>query len=301
MDAKITLFTPTYNRAYIIEKLYRSLQRQSIKLFEWLVIDDGSTDDTAQLFDKWLREDNGFQIRYYKTSNGGKHRAVNCGLDLAKCEYFMVVDSDDYLTDDAVEKLCQWLKAIEDDNSLMGVIANKGYSTLETPNEYFKDSFLDKSFLDMNLYEEDGRKVLSGERAICFKTEFHRQYKYPEFDGEKFVTEAVVYNRMANDGFNMRFFNDIIWIYEYQADGLSQSGGELYLKNPKGYGLWVREKADFERLNVMERLKVYYAFFCDMNKYYDAEEIAKCIGTGRITIYLLLCVHRFLLFIKRKG
>lgn len=300
MDAKITLFTPTYNRAYIIEKLYRSLQRQTLKSFEWLVIDDGSDDNTAQLFDEWIQESNEFLIRYYKTRNGGKHRAVNYGLDLAKCDYFMVVDSDDSLTDDAIEKLCQWLKPIEHDNVLMGVVANKGYSVIETPNNYFKDSFLDKSFLEMNVYEEDGKKVLSGERAICFKTEFHRKYRYPEFHGEKFVTEAVAYNRMANDGFKMRFLNDIIYIYKYQVNGLSHSAGELYLRNPRGYGLWVKEKADFENLNAIQRLKVYYSFFCDMNKYYDVELIAESICTRKIVIYFLSCAHRLLKFIKRK-
>lgn len=300
MDTKITIFTPTYNRAYIIGKLYYSLQLQSNKSFEWLVVDDGSDDDTNLLFAKWMKENNGFNIRYYKTPNGGKHRAVNYGLDLADCEYFMVIDSDDYLPVDSVEKICKWLQTIENNDTIVGVVANKGYSEFETPNSFFDSIFLDKNLLEMNLYQENGKKVLSGERAMCFRTAFHRRYKYPEFTDEKFVTEAVVYNRMAHDGFKMRFFNDIVCIYKYQVDGLSSSGGELYLKNPKGYGLWIREKADFEHLNIIQRFQVYYAFYCDMEKYYDITKIAICLGVDKAIIIFIFLIHKVVTFLKRK-
>lgn len=265
------------------------------------MIDDGSTDNTESLLRKWQKEKNEFIIRYYKTANGGKHRAVNYSLDLAQGNYYMVVDSDDYLTDDAVEKLCKWMEEIKDNNLIMGVVANKGYSTLETPNNYFEEQFLDKNLLDMNTFEENGKKVLNGERAICFKTEFHRKYKYPEFVGEKFITEAVVYNRMANDGFKMRFFNDIIWIYEYLQDGLSCKGGELYLQNPMGYGTWIKEKMQFSsHLKILEQFKVYYSFSCDMKKYYNVEMIAKCLKTKKIMIYFCLFVHRVWRFKNRR-
>lgn len=292
MVAKITLFTPTYNRAHLIGKLYQSLQNQTNKSFEWLVVDDGSIDDTDILFEKWMKDNNDFKIRYYKTQNGGKHRAVNYGLDLAQCEYFMVVDSDDYLTTNAVEKLCIWLEEIENDASLVGVVANKGYSELVTPNEFFEAEFLDKSLLEMNVFQESGKKVLAGERAMCFKTEVHRQYKYPEFDGEKFVTEAVAYNRMAHDGFKMRFFNDIIWIYEYIEDGLSYLGSELYLKNPRGYGVWVREYNEFVGMNLIQRFRMYYTFTCDLLYRYTTKEIAKSIGTSVIVIDIIKKIHQ---------
>ena len=105
---KITVFTPTYNRAYILENLYRSLQRQSFTDFEWLVVDDGSSDGTKALFERWQQEDNPFPIRYCYKENGGKCRAINYGLKLAQGELFFTVDSDDYLTDDALEKVAIW-------------------------------------------------------------------------------------------------------------------------------------------------------------------------------------------------
>ena len=105
---KITVFTPTYNRGYIIENLYKSLQKQTFTDFEWLVVDDGSIDNTEELFDRWKKEDNNFNIRYYKKENGGKCRAINYALDKAKGELFFTVDSDDYLTNDALEKINKW-------------------------------------------------------------------------------------------------------------------------------------------------------------------------------------------------
>ena len=112
MDVEITVFTPTYNRAYIINQLYESLRRQSIYNFEWLVVDDGSVDETEELFARWTKEEGKFPIRYYKKDNGGKCRAINFALDFAKGRLFFIVDSDDYLTDDALEKIITWEKEL---------------------------------------------------------------------------------------------------------------------------------------------------------------------------------------------
>lgn len=291
MDFTITLFTPTFNRGYIIENLYHSLQRQSDKNFEWLVIDDGSSDDTETLFKAWVQEERSFDIRYFKTENRGKHRAVNCGLDLAKGKYFMVVDSDDYLTNDAVEKLQNWIKKIQNDDSIVGVVANKGYTPTQTVNAFFDEPYLDKGLLEMNTYTQGDKRVLSGERAMCFNTEFHRKYKYPEFENEKFLTEAVVYNRMSKDGYKMRFYNDIIWVFEYRDDGLSHNGNEIYMKNPRGYGLWIQEYQKFIGTNLWKQIKMYYAFTCDLKERYDVQTIAKSIGTNSTVIGIMIAAH----------
>ena len=105
---KITVFTPTYNRAYILETLYHSLQRQTFADFEWLIVDDGSSDGTDSLVRSWQADQNPFPIRYVYQENGGKCRAINRGLELAAGELFFTVDSDDYLTDDALEKAVRW-------------------------------------------------------------------------------------------------------------------------------------------------------------------------------------------------
>ena len=119
-DIKITVFTPTYNRAYILSNLYESLTRQTYKNFEWLIVDDGSTDDTESLVNGWIENESGFTINYVKQSNGGKCRAINRGLDLARGELFFTIDSDDYLTDDAVQKIMEWASELSPSlNSLL--------------------------------------------------------------------------------------------------------------------------------------------------------------------------------------
>ena len=295
----LTIFTPTYNRAYIIHNLYNSLKKQSNMDFEWLVIDDGSTDNTEELFTQWKKEDNNFIIRYYKKENGGKHRAVNFGLDLAEGKYFFVVDSDDYITDDAVEKLISWMDEIENSDKIMGIVANRGYSPTETINNYFKENYLDLPLLECNYYKQDGKYVLNGERALCFKTNFHRKYKYPEFENEKFVTEAVAWNRMSNDGYLMRFYNDIIWVFEYLEDGYTKSGNQLYLNNPHGYGLWFKELDKFRNQNIINRLKTYYWFTCELKDKYDDKLIAECIDIPIILVKSLKLIHKLISIIRK--
>lgn len=290
---KITVFTPTYNRAYIIHQLYESLKRQTFTDFEWLVIDDGSSDNTEVLFRKWQAEKNLFPIRYHKQLNGGKCRAINCGLDLAQGELFFTVDSDDYLTDDALEKVNKWFTSLRPDGKVKGVVANRGYSPTETVNHQFLEPYLDRSLLDIYSFKEDGKKFFDGERAFVFYTDFHRKYKYPEFEGENFMTEAVAWNRMAHDGYLMRFYNDIIWVFEYKEDGLTKAGNSVFLNNPRGYGLWLREKAEFEHRTFVERLKMYYTFTCDLSKKYCAAEISDFIGASYILIFLFYTFHSF--------
>lgn len=271
---KITVFTPTYNRGYIIENLYKSLQRQSFTDFEWLVVDDGSSDNTEELFEKWSKENNNFQIRYYKKKNGGKHRAINYALDKAEGELFFTVDSDDYLTDDALEKINDWEKVLDKNKKFAGIVANRGYEKDKTINNYFEEDYLDLDLMQMYTYSENGKRVLSGERALIFYTEIHRLYKYPEFEGEKFMTEAVTWNRMANDGYLVRYFNDIIWIFEYLGDGLTKAGHKLFIDNPRGYALWLIEKSKIEGKNYFEMWKVYYSVYCELYNVYTTKQIA---------------------------
>ena len=267
---KLTIFTPTYNRAYILENLYRSLQRQTCHDFEWLIVDDGSLDDTETLVHSWMKEENPFPVRYYKQENGGKHTAINRGLEFAQGELFFTVDSDDYLTPDALEKIIAWEAGLPKDGSYCGLAGNLGTAPDVTPNRIFPEPYVDGTALDR--YRE-----IDGERAMVFYTEVHRRYLYPTFPGEKFMTEAVTWNRMARDGYKIRFFNDIIWIYEYKADGLTKAGISLFLNNPMGYGLWLREKNAMEHKTLCGRIKLYYSFTCDLQASLSTKEIAKCI------------------------
>ena len=166
---KITLFTPTYNRAYVLETLYRSIQRQTFRDFEWIVVDDGSTDNTEDLVNSWMEEKNFFPIRYYKQANGGKCRAINWGLDLAEGELFFIMDSDDYLTDDAMETVVKWESTIAGKQGYCGVAGNRGSSPIETPNTHL-----------WQLYGEGCQYI--DEYAYC---------RYPEYTNKVMVNVQV--------------------------------------------------------------------------------------------------------------
>lgn len=283
---KITVFTPTYNRAYIINKLYSSLKRQTFKDFEWLIVDDGSTDNTEELIRQWQGESNHFPIRFHKQNNMGKCQAINTALDLAEGELFFTVDSDDYITDDALEKIVKWEAELPKDKRFCGLAANSGTGPDETPNTLFDKKHLDLS--PLSRYDK-----VTGEKAMVFYTDIHKKYRYPFFEGENFMTEAVVWNRIANDGYIMRFFNDVIWIYEYQNDGLTKAGNSVFINNPQGYGLFLREKAKFTNASLVKRLKMYYTFTCDLSHKYDARFIAKSIGTTTVLIKSMRFLHTF--------
>lgn len=296
----ITVFTPAYNRAHTLERLYQSLQGQTFKDFEWLVIDDGSTDGTKVLFDKWLTEQNSFPIHYYCKENGGKHTAINVGLDKAQGALFFTADSDDYLTVDALQKVNNWAISLPKNEKFCGVVGNMGYSTTETPNTIFKGPWRDANLLER--YSQFSENPIDGERAFVFFTAIHRKYKFPEYENENFMTEAVTWNRMAKDGYKMRFFNDIIYIYKYLPNGLTLSGSKMFINNPKGYALWLREKADFCQDNFVTKFKMHYSYFLTQKNKLSRKEIAENIGTNTLTIVVLSCLTWFknCLISKRK-
>ena len=289
----ITVFTPTYNRAYIIENLYRSLQRQSCTDFEWLVVDDGSSDNTEALFAQWMAQDNPFPIRYYRKENGGKCRAINRGLELARGRLFFNVDSDDYLTEDAIEKILQWEAALPEDGKFCAVAGNLGTAPGVTPN-----TPLPGDYFDGNAFDRYG--IIDGERAIAFYTDIHRQYLYPDCPGEKFMTEAVTWNRMAHDGYRIRYYNDIIWIYEYKADGLTNAGYRLFLENPQGTGIFFREKAKFLGYSPLGILAMWYGFATDARNRCTRDQIAQYIAMPRWLVDPMLWLHSAVQIIKKK-
>ncbi len=299
---RITVFTPTYNRAYIIETLYRSLQRQSFRDFEWLIVDDGSSDNTSDLVAAWQKEENDFPIRYYKKENGGKCRAINYGVDFAEGELFFNVDSDDYLLDDALEKVDQWEKSLPKDNRYCGVVGNLGTGPSCTPNTPWPESYRDASLLER--YPECSKHPIDGERAWVFYTQIQKQYKYPEFEGENFITPAVTWNRMAHDGYLVRIWDDIIWVYEYQPNGLTMQGNMRFIKNPQGAALWLREKADFLHYPTLEYLKMWYTYYCDHSFCDEAyrltmKQCADYIGAPLPFIWLSAAVHHLSHIAKR--
>lgn len=282
---RFTLFTPTYDRADILPQLYQSVRAQRFRDFEWLIVDDGSTDDTAALVRTWQAQGNDFPIRYLPVAHGGKCRAVNHALAQARGELFFTVDSDDRLTDDALEKADRRVRELPQDGHFCG-ISSRAATVRSAPTQAYTDGDL------LLRYPRRGRPWMDGERVFVFYTAVHRHYLYPQFDGEDFLTEAVAWNRMAHDGYRMRFFDDTLCLYAYRPDGLTHAGSALFLQNPRGYGLWLREKARFLHASPLARLRMWYTFSCDLIGRCTAREAARYIGAPTAYLCAARAVHR---------
>lgn len=235
MKPILTIFTPTYNRAYILEKAYKSLQYQSDKRFEWIIVDDGSNDNTKSLVQKWQAENNIFEIKYYFQKNSGKHIAINNGIEFAKGRVFLILDSDDYLRNDAVEIIIKYVDTINIKMHYGGVVGNRAYFDGEIIGSTFDGKYKDLTFFER---EKNG---ITGDKAEVFFTDILRQYKFPKFANEKFCTEALVWNRIAKDGWVFRFFNENIYYTEYLDDGLTKKYWKLMYHNPKQAYVYYKE------------------------------------------------------------
>ena len=226
----ITIFTPTYNRGYILPKLYDSLKRQSSTDFEWIIVDDGSIDETEKVVSEWQREKNAFNITFAKQENAGKHIAINKGVSLAKGEWFFIVDSDDYIVDNAVENINQWVLDCNCDK-FAGVAGTKITNSNSTigGEVAFKTPFVDCK------NNERERYGLGGDKAEVYKTSILRKYPFPQFVGEKFLSECAVWDHIAIDGLKIRWFNSPLMICNYLPDGLTAKVKRLELDNFQGY------------------------------------------------------------------
>lgn len=229
MRKSLTIFTPTYNRAYILPQLYASLSRQTNNDFEWLIVDDGSSDNTEEIVNKWICEKR-IQIRFIKQENGGKMKAHNTGVQNTDTELFFCVDSDDYIVDTAVDTILhKWNNLTTDEKKfLAGMVGYRG-SSVDTPigNEF-----------PLNV-ERDSlggfyQKGLTGDTSLIFKTEIIKNFPFPIIAGEKFITEAYVYDQIDRN-YQLCAIPTVLTICEYRKDGLTLNLLKVTFHNPCGY------------------------------------------------------------------
>ena len=213
----ITLFTPTYNRAHLLSRLYNSILMQDVIDVEWLIVDDGSIDDTEALIENFQKESI-INIRYYKKSNGGKHTAINFGLQNAKGELFFIIDSDDVLAENALKNIKIHYQSIKNNNNICGIVGLSQYiDKQEIVGDFFLRDGWEVSFADIYL-----KYHLKGDKSVAFKTEVLRKYPFPEKQRIRFVFEAVVWHEMSKK-YNVLALNKIVQFVEYQKSGVSDS------------------------------------------------------------------------------
>ena len=230
----LTIFTPTYNRAYTLHLCYESLCRQTCKDFCWLVIDDGSTDNTRELVEGWKREEK-IPITYFYQENQGMHGAHNAAYRLIETELNTCIDSDDYMPDDAVEKIVDfWNGKVNENGNVNG---NKVSGIIALDVDF------SGNLIGTRLPEGVERTTLSGfynhggrgDKKLIYRTEVIKSYpEYPLFKGEKYVSLAYKYELIDQD-YELLTMNEPVCCVNYQPDGSTMNMFRQYIRNPQGF------------------------------------------------------------------
>ncbi|MFQ7522821.1 MAG: glycosyltransferase family 2 protein [Terrisporobacter sp.] len=227
MEKTITIITPTFNRANLLSNCYKSLKKQTVKNFEWIIIDDGSEDNTREVVNRFIDE-NIIQIKYFKKENGGKHTAWNKGVEEAQGILTFILDSDDILVDNAIEVIInKWEKYKYIPN--LGCLAFlRSYKDGNIIGDMFpRDEFIS------NHIECSLQLGISGDKNEVFITKVLKKYKFPEYKNEKFLGEDIVLIRIGRE-YTTVYINEVTYITEYLKGGLTKSGRKLRIQCPLG-------------------------------------------------------------------
>lgn len=291
---RFTIFTPTYNRGYILTNLYNDLKKQTFKDFEWLIVDDGSTDNSEELINKFKSE-NVLNINYIKKENGGKHTAINTGVKNASGELFFIVDSDDGLVNDSLQVIIDEWNSIEDKSNLSGVVGLCEHTNGEIVGTKMPEEHKICHFADLYF-----KYNVKGDKSLVLLTDVIKKYPFPERKEVKFLPESVVWHEISKD-YTVKCINKTMIIRDYLDDGLTQNimsksslKGRalefLYLINQNTYQIskypymWLKNYINLARYSLLSES----SYFKEINKLFD-----KCM-------YIMLFPLGYLKFAKSK-
>lgn len=240
----ITVFTPVFNRADLLGNLLESLIGQTQHDFEWLVIDDGSTDETSELLEAWSALDLPFDFNHHRVPNGGKPRAINRACTLAQGEFLFIVDSDDIVVKNGIEKISRWIEVGRHDPQFVGVggvheFSHPGWKAprfLNNADGYVRCTNRDR--------EAHG---IFGEMNEAYRIEVLSRFRFQVWPGEKFAPEQITLDEIGMAGWNLHWRDEVICVGDYQPDGLTAKAGMLEVRNPMGYAMLANHKLKYAR------------------------------------------------------
>lgn len=288
----ITIFTPAYNRAHTLPRTYESLCAQSSKDFVWLIVDDGSVDDTADLVKKWQSIDAGFEIRYIYKKNGGMHTAHNTAYESIDTELNVCIDSDDKLADGAVEAIARKWEAVRD----------KGYAGIIALDADFDGKIIGKGFPDdlaettlSGYYAAGG----AGDKKLVYRTDVIKSYpEYPTFEGEKYVSLAYKY-LLIDQSYKLAVLNKVLCNVDYLPDGSTNSMFREYLKNPRGFAFWRKIRMTYP--DSTKRLVVDCIHYCSSSIISKNRSYIKESPKKNLTVLCTPFGFLLTIYIKRKA
>lgn len=246
----ITVLTPTYNRSDTLSILYNSLCRQTVKDFCWLIVDDGSTDNTDETVNEFIKKAD-FRIDYVKKENGGKHTALNTGIQRISTPLTFIVDSDDYLTDNAIENIYKEHSKFKNDESICGYSFLRQFTDGKINGLANSENEIISNYINFRINKKD----MNADKAEVWKTKILKEFPFPVFDGERFLGEDSVWIPMSLK-YNMVFLNTPIYVSEYLPDGLTKNRRKNNIKCPMG----CRYRA-LVALNANQEIKITFEYY----------------------------------------
>lgn len=250
----LTVVTATYNRAHTLSRLFDSLLQQTMLDFEWVVVNDGSTDETERLLNEF-QSHAVFPVKVITQKNAGKHVAINSGVDVSSGEWIYLVDSDDALPVDAVEVFTAAVNSHEDETTV-GYCYRKQVFSGKIVGRPIEGSMSEMTLMTPtaagNFYE--------GDLAYIFKRAALIKHPFPVFDDEKFVPELLIWNRVADEGRIKFFGNKVLYLCEYLEDGYSANFSKMLRRNPLGFGLYYRHQI-FREKSAVRKIKCLIRYF----------------------------------------
>jgi glycosyltransferase involved in cell wall biosynthesis len=255
----ITVFTPTFNRAYLLKNVHNCLAHQSYRKFEWLIIDDGSTDNTKEVVGAFIKKET-FSITYLYQENQGKANALNKAFLKAKGEFFVVLDSDDLLLSDALENMLQAWSTIpaESKKKFVGIVGHWVF-----PNQKIVGTHFPENEIDSNAFDIRTKYRIKGDKIGMNRTEVLRKFPFPEKTGN-FIPESLIWNRIAKH-YQIRFVNIIFGIKEYQKSGLTDRIDEIRMQNSQ---IMVQYYREFVNMRAKLPLKIAVRSYSNLYRYF---------------------------------
>ena len=287
---KLVIFTPAYNRANLLDRLYNSLVKQTNKDFTWFIVDDGSQDNTEEVVNSFIKE-NKIDIVYKKKENGGKHTAINYGLSFLTNEIFAIVDSDDYLTEDAIETIFKDWKDIEDREDVCGIAYLRSYIDGKNIGQFYTEDEIIENFITQRY-----NKGVAGDKFEVVKADVLKKFPFPEFQGERFLSEAVVWCKMSGE-YKFKFLNKGIYLCEYQEGGLTANVHKALFNNPKG-ATECYKVLSTKQFSFKNRIKFTMLYSIHSWRAYGLKQTLK--NANSKFLYLLLLPFSWVLYLKRK-